>query len=888
MNTIILGQWNANGISQHKLELETFLSRHNIDIMLISETHLTSKSNFKMFGYKCYSTNHPDDKPRGGTAVLIKNRILHHQLSNTSRPNLQATTIALEEWTGTLTISSIYCPPNQKVTELEFNQLFNSLGNRFVAAGDYNAKSPQWGSRITTPKGKSLLKSINSNNLNALSGGKPTHWPTDRRKIPDIIDFSVYKNIGTSQIKATTLDELSSDHSPTIFQVYKTPLYEVPPARLTSKKTNWKRYHDLINSRMITKVKLKSAEDIDCTIEYLHHLIADSANIATPAQKPKSTNLGSKDWISTSSLELLRKKRKAKRDWQKNRSPAAKGELNRAIKALKEQLQTEKNQRIQDFLLELSPTAETDYSLWKAAKKTNRPIIAESPIRDSNGKWIRRDEEKAEAFAAHLKKTFTPNEHQITLPAINNPQNGQIRPIRFSFMEILSKIKSLNTNKAPGHDLVTGKLIKELPIKAKHLIQHLFNAILRINYYPTAWKLSKIIMIPKPGKNPTEVKSYRPISLLPVLSKLFEKLLLDKIQPFLQQIIPQHQFGFRNKHSTIEQVHRIVNHIKEALDDQKFCTGAFLDVAQAFDKVWHEGLNHKIQRSLPRGFHKILKSYLENRRFIVNYKNNSSKEFPINAGVPQGSVLGPILYLLYTADLPTNEDILTSTFADDTAVLFTHTNPQTAARELQQHINKIGEWANDWGIKINEDKSAHITFSLRKKECRTISLNNHPIPQATSVKYLGIHLDKKLTWKTHINKKQEQIKIKFRKLYWILNKRSKLNLESKILLYKAIIKPIWAYGIQLWGSAKKTNVQIIERAQSKIIRSILGAPRYIKNTNMLRDVEIRTVAHETKEASTSYLQRLQNHPNTLAKNILVSEKYKRIKRRDPLELASID
>lgn len=112
-------------------------------------------------------------------------------------------------------------------------------------------------------------------------------------------------------------------------------------------------------------------------------------------------------------------------------------------------------------------------------------------------------------------------------------------------------------------------------------------------------------------------------------------------------------------------------------------------------------------------------------------------------------------------------------------------------------------------------------------------------------------------------------------------------MDSKILLYNSIIKPIWQYGIQLWGAAKKSNVQIIERAQTKIIRAILGAPKYMKNKNMLKDVNIKTAESEAKQVSTNYANRLRNHPNELAQNILISGKYQRIKRKDPLELANL-
>jgi len=195
----------------------------------------------------------------------------------------------------------------------------------------------------------------------------------------------------------------------------------------------------------------------------------------------------------------------------------------------------------------------------------------------------------------------------------------------------------------------------------------------------------------KPGKPAEDVKSYRPISLLQILSKGLEKLFITRIQPILQstQIIPEHQFGFRRKHSTIEQVHRINNIIHRAIENKQYCTTAFLDISQAFDKVWHEGLLYKLSTFLPDNMYRILQSYLRNIHFRTKYREAYSSLRQILAGVPQGSVLGPLLYLIYAADLPTLANSTTATFADDTAILTVHEDPTMAAHRLQMHINKI-------------------------------------------------------------------------------------------------------------------------------------------------------------------------------------------------------
>lgn len=148
-------------------------------------------------------------------------------------------------------------------------------------------------------------------------------------------------------------------------------------------------------------------------------------------------------------------------------------------------------------------------------------------------------------------------------------------------------------------------------------------------------------------------------------------LFLSRMNPILMErkIIPNHQFGFRKKHGTIEQVHRLVDSIYTCFEKKEYCSAAFLDISQAFDRVWHEGLLYKIKEMLPINYCLFLKSYLNERRFFVKHGEDTSDLQEIYAGVPQGSVLGPTLYLLFTSDLPVTEGAKVGTFADDTAIL---------------------------------------------------------------------------------------------------------------------------------------------------------------------------------------------------------------------------
>jgi hypothetical protein len=199
----------------------------------------------------------------------------------------------------------------------------------------------------------------------------------------------------------------------------------------------------------------------------------------------------------------------------------------------------------------------------------------------------------------------------------------------------------------------------------------LINAAFRLKHVPDAWKMAEVIMIPKQGKPPNEVTSYRHGSLLPIISKLFEKLLMKRLKPPIESknLILSRQFGFRDKHATTDQIHRITNTIERAYEENKICSAIFLDVAQAFDKVWHVGLMNKLKNTLPSQFTQLLQSYITGRMFRIKQEEAYSTIREIKAGVPQGSVFGPILYLLYTWDIPQEEDITTATFADDTASL---------------------------------------------------------------------------------------------------------------------------------------------------------------------------------------------------------------------------
>lgn len=885
-NTLLILAWNCNGLSSKILELELLLNQQNIDIVLLSETHTTSESFCKINNYSFYHTPHPNNNARGGSGIYVKDNINHYLDFKMHTMEYQVTCITVQTRTYPLKIASIYCPASHTVTEESYSEILCTLGNRFILGGDFNAKHTHWGSRLITTKGRNLYNAMSEHRAEAISTGTPTYWPTDQQRIPDLLDFFVYKNLSSNYMTIEDTNELSSDHSAILLTLSEYIILKTHNPVLTNKRTDWVSFSLSVAQKINLNVPLQNEEDLDRELEQLVENIQSSAWENTPTIVKKYTGINYPKEIT----DLVAIKRRARKRWQRSRAPSDKTVLNRLVRELSQKIKEIKKESINSYLNDLSADKSSDYSLWRAIKPLKRPIIQSPPLKDRDGTWIKDNESKAAAFALYLSNIFTPNE-----PVADSNSLEEIEYSNLDYeipcatvREVLHTIKTdISPKKAPGFDLITGLVLKKLPRIAVVKITQIFNAAFRLKYVPQILKIAEVIMIPKPGKPESELTSYRPISLLPVLAKLFEKLINKRLISVIEEnhLIPNHQFGFRSKHNCIEQVHRITTQIEKAIEGKKVCSAIFLDVAQAFDKVWHDGLNFKLKKLLPANLAKILESYLLDRFFRIKQGESYSTLSNVQAGVPQGSVLGPVLYLLYTSDMPENSTDMTATFADDTAFLAVGENTMATATQLSETIANFHRWTKIWRIKINESKSVHVDFTYRNLPYMPIYLNNVVIPYSNQAKYLGMTLDAKLKWKEHVKKKSEQLNIKYRQMYWLLGRNSNLSIENKLLLYKQVLKPIWTYGIQLWGCTCASNRLIIERFQNKVLRGIVNAPWYIRNDDLHRDLQIETVKDCMYRFATGHHERLSDHPNPETVHLLrVEDLTRRLKRVKPHEL----
>lgn len=437
-----LAIWNANGLSQHKREVRKFLHDHEIDVMLVSETHFTNKNHFAIRGYIVYDTKHPDGKAHGGTAVLVKRGIKQCEVGKLSRRDIQATCVEIDTHCGNLCLSAVYCPPRFSVKSEEFSAFFESLGKRFLAGGDFNAKHPHWGSRLRNSKGRQLMRTISRDQLVCFSSGQPTYWPSDINKIPDLLDFAVAKGVNHSCVTVDSCYELSSDHSPVIITMQTHPVHIPRPDMITNSLTNWEKYREYLERECSLNVNLKTSSQIESAVTNLTKVIIDAARTATPA--PKSNSNPPTSYTPKSIDELIKEKRLARERFNRTRSPEAKAVWNKLTKIVQRALEEHENGNVENFLINLSPKADAVHSLWKAVKGSKRPKICQPPLKREDGGWAQRDEDKAELLATHLASVFKPHpdpgssdDIEPPFPSINFNNESKNVKIKISQVEAL-------------------------------------------------------------------------------------------------------------------------------------------------------------------------------------------------------------------------------------------------------------------------------------------------------------------------------------------------------------------------------------------------------------------------------------------------------------------
>ena len=376
-------------------------------------------------------------------------------------------------------------------------------------------------------------------------------------------------------------------------------------------------------------------------------------------------------------------------------------------------------------------------------------------------------------------------------------------------------------------------------------------------------------MLLKPDKLPSLTTSYRPISLMSSIMKLFERVIDQRLRCYLEDIgfINKYHSGFRQAMSTDDHLFRLSQSVIESFNRREHVVAAFLDVEKAFDNVWHNGLRYKIcMLDLPTKMTRWLSDFLVGQVSQVNVNGFLSDKISPNAGVPQGSVLSPLLFLIYVTDLqnPHHRQNSKSQFADDTALWAATKNVQFAAKLLRRDLRKLANWCAKWRIKLNPEKKTKVIIFSRSPLAR----KSEPVPKLygeklkiyPQVKFLGITFDSKLTFQKHFEEILGRCNTRYHRVRLIVNKKWGPGPSIILQIYKQCVRPIFEYGSLSTITMSDTITSKIQRLQNKFIRLALRLPKYI-SVKLLHDSSgLPYVKDRLLSCATKTLERIFKNP----------------------------
>ena len=415
--------------------------------------------------------------------------------------------------------------------------------------------------------------------------------------------------------------------------------------------------------------------------------------------------------------------------------------------------------------------------------------------------------------------------------------------------DILEVGKYLKPKRSAGIDNLSSKQLKDILPTIADPILHIFNLSLQTGFIPDEFKTAKVVPIYK-SESKLTFNSYRPISLLPALSKLLEKVVAKQMLGFLNKhkILYDLQFGFRKGRSTSQPMVKFLDNIYNALnkDEPEITIGIFLDLKKAFDTANHHIILEKLKHYGFRGVSSLwFRNYLTNRKQVVTINGINSDQRDITVGVPQGSVLGPILFLILINDLPNAVAFLSILFADDTTFQLNGKNPSELYDKANIELEKASEWFACNKLTLNISKTKYMLFRHKATnvnlEQLNIKMNNIVLERigadlkTKSFKFVGLNIDENLSWEAHINK----LKTKLAFSNHLISKvKNIFPRDTLITLYNCLFKPHIEYGIIAWGGAPKNKLRGVITAQRKCMRNIYGKSISSHSEPIFRDTKI--------------------------------------------------
>ena len=857
--------WNLNSLSVNNFAkkdlLVAFNSIHNFDIICLAETYLDSSYppediDLQIDNYTMLRADHPMDIKRGGVCVYHKNYLAVNVLNF----NLLSECIIMEIEVDNkkIILFNLYRSPSQSpevfaefIENFEncLKNIYNSQPFMITVVGDFNAKSSNWcSSDISSNEGIHIDSVASYYGLHQLISDS-THILPNSSSCIDLI-FTSQPNL---VIQSGVFPSLHSNCHHNITYAKFDLFIEYPPpySRLVwnySKAEVPLIQESASNFDWVTKL---SSLNIEEQIKFFNETLL---NIFSNFCPHKTITCNDKDppWLTDDIKRIIYFKDQAYRHYQRSNKTAQDYViLDNVSRHLNEQIELSKQEYYHKLSIQLNNPFTSRKKYWTLLKTLiNGKKVPVIPPLLVNNIYISNINEKANEFNNFFSSQCSTIDTGSDIPDEFQPiTNYELFDIDFTDQDIMDIISNLNLNKAHGYDNISIRILKIFGKSICKPLELIFRNCLAAGKFPLIWKKANVIPIHKKNEK-NLLKNYRPISLLPVCSKIFERLIFNSMYNYIcnNNLFSPNQSGFRAGDSCTNQLLSITHLINSSFDDYSSIEvrGVFLDMSKAFDKVWHDGLVYKLKTfGITGKLLSLLSDFLSNRCQRVALNGQYSEWKDVKAGVPQGSILGPLLFLIYINDLSVNLKSTVKLFADDVSLFSIVQDPNVSAAELNSDLRKINNWAYQWRMSFNPDPFKQATEVLFSKK-RTIV--NHPdlffngikVNRDTSQKHLGMILDEKLTFNNHVSKKLSKASKGvgiIRKLFYLIPR------NSLVTIYKSFIRPHLDYADFIYDKPNNDSfVQNIEAIQYNAALAITGAIKGTSKDRLYQELGLESLS----------------------------------------------
>ena len=779
---------------------------------------------------------------------MIKSTIKHDFLLDfLNHPEFLA--IKLHTPQGPIVFSTAYIRPETNLPIGPFNKLFDLNHLPVFFAGDINANHTALHHPITNTHGRQLMSIFNTRNLHYIGPDFYTFITSRSKGRPDLIFGN--RAAQTYHSHCSPGPNIGSDHIPMVVRLSTSPILVPNESTLRFSQANWEEYTQELSELNLDRdcdMEGKTLLDIDKTWTKIFHAVRRVMRKHVPSTSYKIRR------SFQPSMRTIRLENCYRQRFQQN--------LNR-LNQVQWDLTILKNHVIRSYAadrdqhwLDLIKTAEakritSPRDFWqhiRQLKGTNKDPFTHLV---KNNQHVTEPKEVIKVFHEHWKNVFHPHPVHPTAQSNVNRVNRWFRRHQ-NETKPLPTIRLANLNETDELTApITFDEVKDTALKLKkkassfseigqEAIHHfpdnlllgmtaLFNASLATGYFPRHFKGALVVLILKPGKDPSDPKSYRPISLLEIIGKIFERILSTRLRRHLEDnsLLTSKQFGFRPHRSTQDTLNIMTAYLRNNADRRLKSVLVTKDVEQAFDTVWHIGLKYKIctKFNLPSLFQRLLCNFLDDRKLSLKFLDQRSDLISMHAGVPQGSGLSPTLYAMYTSDIPdpVHPQSLTMLYADDCTHLTRHVTLKGVVQRINAELNAASRWEHQWRIKTNPDKTKVLHVKPRRCNDRIdpvyinqFDLPRRPLQVVNQCKVLGLQFDRQLKFHFHAKNKAKVARAAF----CVTNRFRNATIKTKQHLFQALVKPHLTYAPLALLSSAQTHRNTLQAIQSKALRWI--------------------------------------------------------------------